>query len=208
MLSLSPRTDLYRFMLPDEFLPEEVDKKYKQLINKDAAVFTEPIDYLNESIQSITIPGISDINIEQNQTSTNPIIRSNGDAQGMGRINREPSHPNTYVGTNNPLEKINREFSISFRRNQNLYNYFMIYETIFHRVCKHINYNDGDFFKIYLLNEDGVATSYIELQQCHINGIDGLEFDFSKVDRQADTFSVTWNFNNINFEFIDIEKVN
>lgn len=207
MLSLSPRTDLYRFMLPDDFLPKEVCDKYKKIINKDANVFTEPIDYLNESIVSISIPGISDINIEQSQTSTNPIVRSNNGLTGMGRINREPIHPNTYVGTSNPLEKIDREFTISFRRNQNLYNYFMIYETIFHRICKHINYKDGDNFKIYLLDEDGVATSYIELYQCHINGISGLDFNFTKTERDNDSFDVSWNFNNINFEFINMEKM-
>ena len=207
MLSLSPRYDLYRFLLPDGFLPKEIEDKYRKLINKDASVITEPLDYLNESIVGINIPGIKDINIDQTQTSTNPITGRNANGRDLGRINREPAHPNSYIGTSNPLEKINREFTVTFRRNQNLYNYFMIYETIFYRICKHMDYNDSDNFKIFLLSEDGTITSYIMLYQCLIDGIDGLEFDFSKVERQADTFQVTFRFNNIDYEFINKEEL-
>ena len=208
MLSLSPRYDLYRFMLPDGFLPDEVAEKYRKILNQEPGVIVEPLDYLNESIVTIKLPGISDINIVQNQSSSNPIIPTNSRKPdgSLGRINREPAHPNTYIGSNNPLEKIEQTFSVTFRKNQGLLNYFMLYETIFYRFCKHLDYEAGDEFRIYLLNEDGVATSYIELSQCHIDGIEGIEFDFTKQERQVDSFSVDWKFNNINFEFLDIKK--
>ena len=83
----------------------------------------------------------------------------------------------------------------------------MIYETIFHRICKHMDYDDGDDFKIFLLDESGTISSYIILYQCLIDGIDGLEFDFSKVERQMDSFQVTFKFNNINFEFMPDDQV-
>ena len=203
MLSLSPRYDLYRFMLPDGFLPDEVKEKYQKIINKDSNVFIDALDYLNESIVGITVPGVKDINIVQTQTSSNPIVPRNSSVKNdLGRINREPAHPNTYVGTNNPLEKIDQEFQVTFRKNQDLYNYFMVYETIFYRICKHLDYNDSDDFKIFLLNESGNITSNIILKQCHIDGIDGLEFNFSKVERETDSFQVTFKFNNIDFEFV------
>lgn len=34
-----------------------------------------------------------------------------------------------------------------------------------------------------------------------MDGIDGLEFGYDKVDRQSDTFTVTWAFNNIDMDF-------
>ena len=35
-----------------------------------------------------------------------------------------------------------------------------------------------------------------------IDGIEGLDFTYSKVDRESNTFEVTFKFNNIDFEFI------
>lgn len=200
MLSLSPRYDLFRFELPKEFLPKEVRDKWTEVLSQEPGVVNDPIDYLNESIRSISIPGIADINIQQTQHSTNPIDRN------TGKINTDANQNNTYIGSANPLDKINREIRVTFRINNGLYNYFMIYETIFHRMCKHILYDDGDNFSIDLLNEEGVVSSRIKLYQCHIDGIDGLDLSYDKVDRQHETFDVTFKFNNIDYVFLTDTK--
>ena len=59
MLSLSPRYDLVRFHLPKTFLPPVIEQKYTAILNKDANTMTSAIEYLNESIQGVTMPGIS-----------------------------------------------------------------------------------------------------------------------------------------------------
>jgi len=198
MLSLSPRYDLFKFSFPKDFLPKEVEEKYQKLLNKNQAVITTPIDYLNESIQGINFPGISDILVQQQQHSSNDIKR------GLGKINVEPKTDITYQTTSNPLDKITKEFKVTFRFNQGLYNYFMLYETIFHQVCKPIERGHIPVLYIELLGESGVITSRILFKDVLIDGIDGLEFNFSKVERETGTFDVTFKFNNIDFEFIDI----
>ena len=198
MLSLSPRYDLFRFSFPKDFLPKEVEEKYQKLLNKNQAVLTTPIDYLNESIQGINFPGISDILIQQQQHSSNDIKR------GLGRINVEPKTDITYQSTTNPLDKINKEFKVTFRYNQGLYNYFMLYETVFHQICKPIERGQIPGLYIELLREPGVITSRILFKDVLIDGIDGLDFSYNKVERDSGTFDVTFKFNNIDFEFIDI----
>lgn len=197
MLSLSPRYDLFRFSFPKDFLPKEVEEKYQKLLNKNQAVLTTPIDYLNESIQGINFPGISDILIQQQQHSSNDIKR------GLGRINVEPKTDITYQSTTNPLDKINKEFKVTFRHNQGLYNYFMLYETVFHQICKPIDRGHIPVLYIELLSETGVITSRILFKDVLIDGIDGLDFSYNKVERDSGTFDVTFKFNNIDFEFID-----
>ena len=199
MLSLSPRFDLYKFLLPLDFLPEAVEEKYYNVLSQNAGVLQKPIDYLNESIQSISIPGISELNINQNQTSSNRIKRSQ---KGLGKINVEPVHEQTYLASDNPLSKISKEFKVTFRMNQGLYNYFMVYETIFHRYLKDIGEQQDEVFMIDLLDETGKITSRIKLFDVLINGIDGLDFTYSKVDRESNTFDVTFSFNNIDFVFV------
>lgn len=196
MLSLSPRYDLFRFSFPKDFLPNEVEEKYQKLLSKNQAVITTPIDYLNESIQGINFPGISDILVQQQQHSSNEIGRK------LGRLNIEPKTDITYQTPSNPLDKINKEFKVTFRYNQGLYNYFMMYETIFHQICKPINRGHEPVLFIELLSETGVVSSRIIFKDVLIDGIDGLEFNYNKIDRESGTFDVTFKFNNIDFEFV------
>jgi hypothetical protein len=197
MLSLSPRYDLFKFSFPKDFLPEVINEKYNKIINKNPGVLTTSIDYLNESIQSITIPGISDINIQQQQHSSNSIKLNDN------KTNVEPKTDITYTSSTNPLDKINKEFKVTFRMNHGLYNYFMIYETIFYRICKPFNYGPDKILYIELLGEDGRVASRIKFYDVYIDGIDGLDFTFNKMERDSGTFDVNFKFNNIDFEFIE-----
>lgn len=196
MLSLSPRYDLFRFLLPRHYMPEEVRQKWQALLSKEPGVIINPIDYLNESIKGITIPGITDLVIQQSQHSTNGITRTHK------RLNVEPKQNNSYPTPANPLDKIFREFKVTFRMNQGFTNYFMLYETIFHRICKPELYDEDDDFVIDLMDETGKAYARIRLSQCIIDGIDGLDLSYDKVERQTDVFDVTWKFNNIDFDLI------
>lgn len=200
-LSLSPRWDLFRFSFPKDFLPEPINDKYMNVLSKNAGVIVTPIDYLNESIQSISIPGISDINIQQQQHSTNSIVRSN--IPGKRVINTEPKTDITYTTSNNPLDKIEKEFRVKFRLNQGLFNYYMLYETIFYRICKPLDYGPDKVLYIEILDETGTIRSRIKFFDVYIDGIEGLEFDYSKLDRESNDFSVTFKFNNIDFEFLE-----
>lgn len=195
MLSLSPRYDLFRFALPKDFLPTEVEEKYSMLIRSNQAVITTPIDYLNESIQGINFPGISDIIVQQQQHSTNSIERK------AGRINVEPKREQIYHTPSNPLDKIEQSFKVTFRMNQGLYNYFMLYETIFYQICKpNVKKHEPVLF-IELLNEYGEVTAKILFKDVLIDGIDGLEFNYNKLERETGTFDVNFKFSNIDFEF-------
>ena len=196
MLSLSPRYDLFRFALPKDFIPEEVNKKYQKLLDKNAGVLVTPIDYLNESIQGVNIPGISDLIIEQTQHSHNSI-------SGNGRLNVEPSRSNSYKSPSNPLDRINKEITVTFRFNQGFYNYFMLYETIFWRCCKPTDYPNEDVLYIELLDETGRITSRVKFFDCMIDSIDGLDFTYSKIERDSGTFNITFKFNNIDFVYLD-----
>lgn len=198
MLSLSPRFDTFRFLFPKEFIPSEVYDKWQIVLNKEPAVITTPIDYLNESIKGITFPSIENLVIQQPQTSTHLPNTKNR----ISHINTEPSQENNTYSTTNPLSNISRNFAVTMRLNQGFYNYFMCYETIFYRICKQYLYSDGDNFQIEIMDETGRVSMIIKLFQCKIEGIDGLELSYDKVERQADTFNLNFVFNNIDLDFV------
>lgn len=198
MLSLSPRYDLVRFHLPKTFIPTEVEEKYTAALNTDAYTIKSAIDYLNESIQGVNMPGISGLTMTQQQHGSNNIVRTDGIKK---RINVETSHDIHHLSAGNPLEKIDKEFKVTFRTNQGLLNYFMLYETAFYYACKEYNQDAEMVMYIEILSEDGTVMSKVKFIDVYIDGIDGLDFNYSKVEREANTFDVTFKFNNIDFEY-------
>lgn len=196
MLSLSPRYDLFRFHLPKTFLPPEIEAKYTAILNKDAYTMTTAIDYLNESIQGVSMPGINDLTTVQTQHGSNNITRTSN------RLNVEAAHEITYLTVENPLEKIDKEFKVTFRSNNGLLNYFMLYETAFWYACREYTWDCEPVMYIELLNEDGTVISRVKYIDVHFNGIEGLDFNYSKIEREANTFDITFKFNNIDFEYM------
>ncbi len=202
-LSLSPRFDLFRFAFPRDFLSEKVKAKYQNILAQNTGVITTPIDYLNESIKSVHIPGISDLTIEQSQHEYNKSTRQSTTGGGrLGKINVEPQHNVVYKTAENPLHKIEQEFQVTFRMNQNLLNYYMLYETVFEQAMKTINNGPEQVLYIEMLNEKGEINSRITFNDCYINSIDGLDFSYDKTTRDSGEFNITIKFNNINFDFL------
>lgn len=197
MLSLSPRYDLMRFHLPKTFLPPEIEAKYTALLNKDAYTMTTAIDYLNESIQGVTMPGISELTTTQQQHGANGIKTI-----GQRKLNVEASHEITYLTVGNPLEKIEKEFKVTFRANQGLLNYFMLYETAFWYACREYTWDCEPVMYIELMDETGTVISKVKYIDVHMDGIEGLDFNYTKIERESNTFDVTFKFNNIDFEYL------
>lgn len=202
MFSLSPRFDLFRFEIPKDYIPDAIRNRYDDLLSKKQGVITNSIDYLNESIQGVNIPGMSDLVHEQQQVSHNSIERNEC---GLGRINIEASHVNSTYSSENPLSRINKEIIVKFRLNQGLYNYLMMYETIMYKYVRSqeeaIHESSHDVFTLSLLSDDGLPTARILFYQPKISGIDGLEFSYNKVDREFETFDLTFVYNNVDFVF-------
>ena len=203
-LSLSPRYDLVRFHLPKTFIPEEVEEKYTKYINTDAYTMKSAKDYLNESIQSVTMPGINGLTTTQQQHGSNNIkLDSNGIRK---RLNVEPMHEINHISSGNPLEKMDKEFKVTFRTNQSMLNYFMLYETAFHHACREYRREPERVMYIEILNEEGVVIAKVKFMDVYIEGIEGIEFSYSKIEREANTFDVTFKFNNIDFEYFVNEE--
>jgi len=56
---LNSRNNLYNFKFPRNFIPKEVADKYKKYLNRmPGNILTEPIDFINYSIQGINLPGM------------------------------------------------------------------------------------------------------------------------------------------------------
>ena len=77
----------------------------------------------------------------------------------------------------------------------------MLYETAFYYACREYVWECEPVMYIELLGEDGEVLSKIKYIDVHLDGIEGLDFNYSKVERESNTFDVTFKFNNIDYEF-------
>jgi hypothetical protein len=84
----------------------------------------------------------------------------------------------------------------------------MLYETILWKYDKRTIKSGGrdDLFQVYILDDTGCITAKVELSQPLPQSIDGVDFGYDKVERQSDTFTVTFTFNNIDYTFLPGEK--
>ncbi len=192
MLSLSPRFDLFQIILPKDFIPNELNEKYRKILTKRSYPITDTIEYLSESIVSCSILGIDDITTTQQQTGINP---------RMTKAKTEPVSEVVFSKYNMaPLENLDRSINIEFRMNQGFYNYFLLYETIFHRYCKPELKCGIPQIYLYLLDSIGQKTVKYTFEDVYFQGIDELIFSYSQVSRQSDTFSLTLVYNDIKIE--------
>ena len=195
-LSLSPRFDLSRLRLPKTFLPDVINTKYSKLLNERNNIISTPIEYLNESIQSVSIPGITDISVDQIQHEKQLPLNT------RGKTLTRPAHEVTYVASTNPLSNIDKSISINFRMNEGFYNYFMIYETIFYIICDPEECKPMDVVILDIFDDNGNVISKVKFFDVYVDSIDGIDFDYSNNERSTEVFSVNFKFNNIDFDLM------
>jgi hypothetical protein len=76
----------------------------------------------------------------------------------------------------------------------------MLYETAFYYACRKERWQPEYVMYIEILNEDGSVISKVKFIDVYMDGIDGLEFNYNKIEREFFTFDVVFKFNNIDFE--------
>lgn len=205
MLSLSPRFDLYKFQFPKDFLVDELKEKYAKILNQRKNIIIDPTEFLNESIQGVELFGINDSVIEQKQIHRNTHLtdKTNGNTP-IQRI--EPDSSVYYRSSANPLEHISKQITLTIRHTQGFLSYFMMLENWFHLYLKENTDTEPRVWYIDILNDAGVIISRVYLYNPIFNGLDSLQFSYNKVMKESSTFNATFNYSNINYEFIGIDE--
>lgn len=210
MLSLAPRYDLFKFQFPKDFLVPELIEKYSKVLNQRKYVITDPTEFLNESIQGIEVFGIDGSVIEQQQThkNTNLVEHNKGLSQvrALGKIQRtEPDSQIYYRSTANPLSFLSKQITVTIRHTQGFLTYFMLMENWFHLYAKERLDDKPVTWYADIINEQGEVISRIIFKNPVFNGLDNLQLSYDKVLREGSTFNATFNYSNIDYEFIGID---
>lgn len=205
MFTLNARQDLFRVTLPDDFIVNDINEKYAKIIKSNKSYYRRPIDFLNETIQSVQVLGFVDGTVQQQQPGS-----------GHPIINQDRKLPNQFMHTatdfsyrseKNPLALIDKTLNIYFRHTLGFVNYFLMFENFFYLYSRDMTYKKMfDQIPIDIINNRGEVYSRILVIDPIINGIDMLDLNYNAPTETMQTFKVEFKFSNIDYQFLDIEK--
>ena len=201
MFSLKGRQDGFRLLLPQEFICDEINDKYAKILQNQKSFFTKPIDFLNETIQSVQVLGFSDGTVNQPQPGIgHPLIDPNRVKQNKFL---HTATDFTYRSEVNPLQLIDKTLNITFRHTLGFLNYFLLFENFWYLYSRDKQYKDISFtFNIDIINQNGQVYSKIVLYDPIIHGIDMLDLNYTKPVADSQTFTVIFKYSNIDYQFI------
>ena len=201
MFSLRGRQDGFRIRFPKEFICDEIVEKYTKVLTDKHSFITNPIDFLNETIQSVQVLGFSDATVQQQQTG-----------RGTATINNRPnenrflhtSSDTNYRSEKNPIALIDKTLNITFRHTLGYVNYFLLFENFFYIYMRDKKYENliPNLF-IDILDNSGNIYSRIEIIHPVIDSMDMLQFDYTQPVAASQTFMISFKYSNIDFQFIE-----
>jgi hypothetical protein len=202
MLSLNANKDNWQLIFDSDFVPEEIKNKYTKVLSLKKSFITDPVSFVNESVQKIQVLGFSGASFQQQQTTVGYPLRDQ--TRTAENYFQHPTSDVNYRSVANPIQIIDKTLNVQFRMDQGFLNYFIIFESFFYKYCRDTTYEELDqFFVINIYNELNEVYCRIKLYHPIIDSMDMLDLDFSNVKPTQDTFQVVFKYTNIEFEFIE-----
>ena len=182
---INARNNQFDFRFPRTFIPEEINKKYKDyLLKLPGNMITEPIDFLNYGVQGVNLTGISFTPVEQ----TSKI--------GRARMYR------TAV---DPAELFSKEISIQMQLLDGYLNYFMLWDILLHYYShgtKELYIPDGTSLRI--LDSEGYIIVSSIFKRVLFKEISSLNLAFNNNSPDFTTFDIGLVYNTMELK-IDID---
>lgn len=192
MFSPNPRSDKFVTQLPTNFFINEIAQKYNRYIQLQNSYFTSINQVVNESIQALEIPGLSQELTSQTTTS--------GDSGSSSGVTTDVTlYPDT-----RPLEEIieSNTITVQFRHLDSYINYFFLMET-FYKMYNLKTSNDERRFvlPVTCLSVDNHPVFNVIFSKCLFKGINGLSLGYNQQARDFRTFSCEFAYSDFSVEF-------
>lgn len=186
-MRLSSQGSQFVFNLPQDFIPQEILNSYTPILEKNWVQYENVLDYLNSTIKSINLPGISF------DTPQQILMR------GKVRNFKPATNVQDIVTT--------REATVNFRSVDSDLNYWILFDII----IKHYLNTDTNWLNPFTIScvdvhRDAIYT--IHLKEVIIKSFSDLQFDYSQQKINSKEFTMTLLFNFYDIEFnLDKSKV-
>lgn len=181
---INSRNNLFNFRFPRTFIPKEVADKYRKYLNRmPGNLVTEPIDFINYSIQGIQLPGIS----------FDPVTQAPNDGT------------TTYHRGSIPIQNtIERQFTVELQLLDGFINYWILQDTLLYYYAKTTKEPFVGDLKLQILDAEGIHVMSAVFEKPILNSITDLELNMSSNIAEFNTFSLNFFYNKFNL-ILEIE---
>jgi hypothetical protein len=175
---LNSRNNLFNFKFPRTFIPKEVADKYRKYLNRmPGNLVTEPIDFINYSIQGVGLPGIS----------FDPVEVSPND----GTV--------TYHRGSIPIQNtIDRQFKVTMQLLDGYINYWIMQDTLLYYYSKTVKEPFINDIKLQIMDAEGIHLMSAVFEKPILNSISDLELNMSSNIAEFTTFDLNFYYNKFN----------
>ena len=175
---LNSRSNLYNFKFPKRFIPQEVSDKYKPYLNRmPGNLIEEPIDFINYTVQGISMPGISFDPAEQD-FNDGTIVYKRG-----------------YVPVQNLID---RELTVEFQLLDGFVNYWILVDALLYHYNRENEKPYIDDLKLQITDSEGIHVMSVVFEKPIMKSISELELNMSNNIAEFSTFSVSFSYNKFN----------
>ncbi len=180
-MRLSSQSSQFVFNLPSDFLPQEIINTYTPILDKNWIQYENVIDYLNSTIKTVNVPGLSIVTPEQALY------------HGKKRAYKPATNVNDIVSS--------REFQVTFRSVDSDLNYWLAFDIFNKHYLDCINLYINPFMITAVdIHRDGIYQ--IKYYEIIAIALSEMLFDYSQQKVNAKEFTLTFKFNFIEVEFL------
>ena len=191
---LNPTLSNFRIVLSDDFFPEAISEKYNSYLYRINYPLKDVQSYIHETIQNLTIPGLSLQTIAVEAMANNKIFSP------QSPDFTHTTHKEIYEGSASMSDVIDSNTcQVTFKNT--ILNWMYLFEMCYsHYKRKRIT----KVGSIYLVMHDSsdIPNIMFNMQRAFISNMPGLEFAYNDSFSESKTFDVTFTFNQLDVKFL------
>ena len=181
MNNLITLNNQFHFSMPLDFIPTGTDERYMKLLGAKRKLHSSVLDYLNSTIQSVSFPSINF-----------PVVN-----------NPQKLHTKTikWKTVGNIYDLFDDTITVTFLNVESNINYVIMMDILMnHYLNTDRPYDDS--LIITILDENRKALYHIQFRDVIWTGMSDNTFGFNDQTMQNKTFTASFTYNFIDFEYI------
>ena len=177
---INPKLNSFYFNFPKGFFSDRVVNKYEDYIKKQPIPFDTVQQFVNSTIQSISLPSLSIDSVQQ--------IRPLGK-----KIN--------YKGSTPIQDLFTQDFSIGFKQVDGFINYFIMLDTI----LDFLNFGNPDLFiqdlPVRIMDNEGNILFSVKFEEVIFTSFSTIDLNYTSNNPQTTNFTLGFKCNYIDIIF-------
>lgn len=180
-MNLNTLNNQFYFQLPLDFIPADYDERYMKMLSANRKLYSSVIDYLNSSIQSISFPSIKFPLVSNPQVLKRKMIK--------------------WKSVGNIYDMFDDSITVTFANVDSNLNYIMMLDCLMNHYLNVEQPYDKPLI-ITVIDRNRKALYHIQFRDVIWTGMSENQFAFNDQVLQNKTFTATFAYNFIDFEYV------